>query len=50
VLKISEVEMLFPAFTTWGRPVKVQDRVAQGGVETQGLQFDEFGGYYGVEC
>ena len=30
---------------------KVQDPVAQGGVETQGLQFDdEIGGNYGVEC
>jgi hypothetical protein len=40
VFRISEVEMLFPTFTT-----------AQGGVETQGLELnDEFGGYYGVEC
>ena len=30
---------------------KVQDPVAQGGVETQGLELnDEFGGYYGVKC
>ena len=30
---------------------KVQDPVAQGGVETQGLQLDdELVGYYGVEC
>jgi hypothetical protein len=29
---------------------KVQDPIAQGGVETQGLQLDdEIGGYYGVE-
>jgi hypothetical protein len=29
----------------------VQEPVAQGGVETQGLKLnDEFGGYYGVEC
>ena len=41
VLRISEAEMLFPTFTTWG----------QGGVETQGLKLnDELGGYYGVEC
>jgi hypothetical protein len=25
VLRVSEVEMLFPTFTTWGWPVKVQD-------------------------
>ena len=49
-LRVSEVEMLFPTFTTWGRRVKVQDPVAQGGVETQGLQLDdELAGYYGVE-
>ena len=30
---------------------KVQDPVAQGGVETQGLELnDKFGGYYGVKC
>ena len=30
---------------------EVQDAVAQGRVQTQGLQLkDELGGYYGVEC
>jgi hypothetical protein len=30
---------------------KVQNPIAQGGVETQGLQLnDELEGYYGVEC
>ena len=30
---------------------EVQDPIAQGGVETQGLKLnDELGGYYGVEC
>ena len=30
---------------------EVQDPVAQGGVQTQGLKLnDELGGYYGVEC
>ena len=30
---------------------EVQDPVAQGGVETQGLKLDdELGGYYGVDC
>ena len=30
---------------------EVQDTVAQGGVETHGLELnDEFGGYYGVKC
>ena len=49
VLRISEVEMLFPTFITWGLPVKVQDSIAQGGVETQGLKLnDELGWYYGV--
>ena len=29
----------------------VQDLVAQGGVQIQGLELnDELGGYYGVEC
>ena len=33
------------------QPVEVQDPVAQGGVQTQGLKLnDELGGYYGVEC
>ena len=51
VLMVSEVEMLFPTFTTWGRAVKVQEPIAQGGVEAQGLQLDdELGGYHGVEC
>ena len=32
-------------------PQEVQDPVAQGGVQTQGLELnDELGGYYGVEC
>ena len=51
-LRVSEVEMLFPTFITW-RAVRqnVQDPVAQGRVETQGLRLDdELGGYYGVEC
>jgi hypothetical protein len=51
VLRISKVEMLFPTFTTWGQPIKVQDPIAQGRVENQGIKLnDELGGYYGVEC
>jgi hypothetical protein len=52
VLRISEVEMLFPTFATWGGArQQVQDQVAQGGVATQGLKLnDELGGYYDVEC
>jgi hypothetical protein len=51
VLRVSEVEMLLPTLTTWGWPVKVQDPIAQGEIETQGLQFkDELGWYYGVGC
>jgi hypothetical protein len=52
VLRISEVEVLFPTFTTLGAArQEVQDPVAQGGVQTQGLELnDELGGYYGVEC
>ena len=47
MLRISEVEVLFPTFTTWGSALQeVQDPVALGRVETQGLQL---GGYYGVE-
>jgi hypothetical protein len=29
---------------------EVHDPVAQGGVQTQGLELNELGGYYGVEC
>jgi hypothetical protein len=48
VLKISEVEVLFSTFTTWGQPVRTQ--LHQGGVQTQGIELkDELGGYYGVE-
>uniref|UniRef100_A0A4W5QTG1 Protein kinase domain-containing protein n=1 Tax=Hucho hucho TaxID=62062 RepID=A0A4W5QTG1_9TELE len=52
VLRISEVEVLFPTFTTWGTAhQEVQDSIAQGRVQNQGLKLnDEFGGYYGVEC
>ena len=52
VLRIIEVEMLFPIFTTWWRPdQKVQDPIAQGRVETQGLKLnDKLVGNYGVEC
>jgi hypothetical protein len=51
VLRISEVEVLFLTFTTWGAACqKVQDPVAQGGVLNQGPELiDELGGYYGVE-
>ena len=49
VLRISEVEMLFPTLTTAHQ--EVQDPVAQGGVKTECLQLgEEFGGYNGVEC
>ena len=45
VLRISGEEMLVPTLTNWGYPV------AQGGVETQGLELDyKFGGYDGVKC
>ena len=52
VLRISEVEMLFPTFNTWGAArQEVQDPVAPGGVQTQGPELNyELGGYYGVEC
>ena len=45
------VEVMFPAFTTWGAArQEVQDPVAQGGVQAQGLKRnDELGGDYGVE-
>ena len=52
VLRISEVEILFLTFYHLGvaRQI-VQDPVAQGGVQTQGLKLnDELGGYYAVEC
>jgi hypothetical protein len=48
-LRISGMEMLIPTFTTRGQ--EVHDPIAQGEIETQGLQLDdELGGYYGVEC
>ena len=52
VLRISGVEMLLPTFHHLGvARQKVQNPVAQDGVETQGLELnDEFGGYYGVKC
>jgi hypothetical protein len=51
VLRVSEVEMLCPTFTIWGASrQEVQDPIAQGGVETQGLKLNyEIGGYYGAE-
>ena len=51
VLRISEVEVLFPTFTTWEvAHQEVQIQGAQGGVQTQGPKLnDELGGYYGVE-
>jgi hypothetical protein len=50
VLRISGEEMLLPTLTTWGARQEVQYPVAQGGVETQGLELDDkLGGYYGVE-
>ena len=51
VLKVSEVEMLSNLHHLGAGRQKVQDPIAQGGVEAQGLQLDdELGGYYGVEC
>ena len=52
VLRISDVEVLFPTFTTRGPArQKVQDPFAQGRVQTQGPKLkDELGEYYGVEC
>uniref|UniRef100_A0A8C8FYY9 Protein kinase domain-containing protein n=1 Tax=Oncorhynchus tshawytscha TaxID=74940 RepID=A0A8C8FYY9_ONCTS len=48
VLRISEVEVLFPTFTTWGTAhQEVQDSIAQGRVQTQGLKLMMS---YGVEC
>ena len=51
VLRIREVEVLFPTFTTWGSACQeVQDPVAQVGAQTQGPELnDELGGYCGVE-
>ena len=43
VLRISEVEVLFPTLTTWGCPCAT-------GVQTQSFNLnDELGGYYVVE-
>ena len=41
-LRISEVEMLFPTFTTRGEArQKVQDPIEQAGVETLGLKLND---------
>ena len=43
VLRISEAEVLFPTFTTWGvARQEVQDPVAHCGVQTQGLELNPF--------
>ena len=45
VLRISEEEIMFPTFTTWGRPIRKSR--TQGGLQTQGPELnDELGGYY----
>ena len=52
VLRISEVEVLFPTFTTWRQPVrKSRTQLHRAEFQTQGTKLnDELGGYYGVEC
>jgi hypothetical protein len=52
VLRFSEEKVLFPTFTTWGRPVrKSRTQLHRAFVLTQGFELDdELGGYYGVEC
>ena len=52
VLRINEVEVLFPTFRTRDAAhQEVQDPVAQAGVQTQGLKLNnELRGYYVVEC
>ena len=48
VLRISEVEVLFPTFATLEAAFQeVQDPVAEGGGQTQGPDFNDD---YGVEC
>ena len=44
VLRISGLEVMFPTFTTWEQPARqeVQDPVAQGGVQTQGLEINDW--------
>ena len=49
VLKISEVEVLFPIFTTWGRPVRKSRIPHHWGFRPRSELDDELGGYYGVE-
>ena len=50
-LRISEVEVLFPPFTTWGRPVrKSRTQLHRVGFR-EGLELNnELRGFYGVEC
>ena len=42
VMRIGEVEVLFPTFTTWrSARQEVQNRVAQARVQTQAPEFNE---------
>jgi hypothetical protein len=42
VLRISEVEVLFPIFTTWGSARReLEDPIAQGRVQTQGFKLND---------
>ena len=53
VLRISEVEVLFPTFTTWGLPFKKsRTQLHRAGFRprAQSLINDELGWYYGVKC
>ena len=49
VLRVRE-EVVFYLHYLGAARQEVQDPIAQGGVETQGLQLDELGVSYGVEC
>ena len=50
VLRTSEVEVLFPTFTTWGRRVKKsRTQLHRAGFRPRAELNDELCGYYGVE-
>ena len=52
VLRISEVEVLFPTFTTWGWPIrKSRTQLNRAGYRPRAsCLMMSLEGYYGVEC
>ena len=50
MLRVSVTDVLLPTLITWGRPLGSPVSSCEGGVQSQGPEFnDELGGHYGVE-